>query len=182
VEGDAYVVEIGKVTRTLRKTMLKEGVYVPSFVMLGDTELIEEAADLLADKLRSHDFDIMVGPEAKVIPLLHALAVRLNQKRYVVCRKSVKAYMRDVLSVDVQSITTTSPQLLVLNGLDAERIRGRRVCVIDDVVSTGGSMRSVEKLVSMAGGTVDCRATVMKEGEWFTQPLVYVGYLPVWTS
>jgi adenine phosphoribosyltransferase len=182
LESVTYDVQIGRITRTLRKTKLKEGVYVPSFVMLGDTRLIEEAADLLAEKLSAYVFDIMVGPEAKVIPLLHALAVRLGQERYVVCRKSVKAYMRDVLSVEVQSITTVGHQVLVLNGLDAERIKGKRVCVIDDVVSTGGSMRSVEQLVSMAGGTVTCRATVMKEGEWFKDPLVYVGYLPVWTS
>jgi adenine phosphoribosyltransferase len=175
-------VQIGNATRVLRKTRLAEGVYVPSFVMLGDTRLVEESAGVLAEKLRAYDFNILVGPEAKVVPLLQSLASRLGHERYVVARKSIKAYMRDVLTVEATSVTTHGKQTLNLNGSDAELIKGKRVAVVDDVVATGGSLEAVEKLVEMAGGTVVLRVAVMKEGAWFTRPLVYIGYLPVWTS
>lgn len=177
-----YELEICGLRRTLPVVQVAPDIWIASFVMLGDTELVNTCARCLADKLQPYDFDIIAGPEAKAVPLLHALSTELNHPSYVVCRKSVKAYMRDPIKVEVQSITTRGTQTLVLDGPDAAKIKGKRVVIVDDVVSTGGSIQAVEELVKRAGATVVCRAAVLKEGYSYSGDLIYLQELPVFTT
>lgn len=177
-----YELRVAGLTRVLPVVQVGEDIWVASFVMLGDSRLVNACAAALADKLSAYDFDCLVGPEAKVLPLLHALATILGQDRYVVCRKSEKAYMRDALVVEAQSITTHGKQTLVLDGIDAERVRGKRVAVVDDVVSTGGSLFAVEELMRRAGAAIACRAAVLKEGSFYQGDLVYLADLPVFAA
>ena len=135
-----YELEVCGLKRRLPLIQVKPDLWIASFVMLGDTQLVNVCAGALAARLAGYDFDFLVGPEAKAVPLLHALSAILGHRQYIVCRKSVKSYMQDPLIVETQSITTEGVQTLVLDGVDAARLRGKRVAVVDDVVSTGGSI------------------------------------------
>ena len=152
--------------------------------MLGDTELIEKSAQAIFEHpmFPKYNIDVLVCPEAKAIPLAHALA-RLLQVNYIVARKSLKAYMSNPVTEKVKSITTKGEQLLVLDGPDVESIRGRNVCVVDDVVSTGGSLMSLENLLSRVGCKVICKtAVLLEEAGYNKDDLVYLARLPVFTS
>ena len=178
---ETYRLHLCGLTRDLPKIALGGGLTIASFVMLGDTELIEAAAagiaghpDFPADRI-----DFLLCPEAKAIPLAHAIA-RLLGKDYVVARKSVKAYMREPLIVEASSITTAEKQRLVLDGPDVGKLRGRRVAILDDVVSTGGSLRAVEELLSRVGCVIACRAAVLlEEAGYAGDDLIYLERLPV---
>lgn len=176
-----YELTVCGLKRTLPVIQVGPDLWIASFVMLGDTQLVNVCAGALASRLATYDFDMLVGPEAKAVPLLQSLSTLLGQDRYVVCRKSVKSYMRDPVVVEVQSITTKGVQTLVLDGPDAERIRGKRVVIVDDVVSTGGSMRAVENLMEKVGAKIVCRAAVLKEGSGFSGDLIYLEDLPIFT-
>lgn len=178
---EVYPLEICGLRRELPIVQVSPGLWIASFVMLGDVELVNACARAIAEKLAPLDFDFMVGPEAKVVPLLHSLATIMGQPRYVVCRKSLKAYMQDPLVAETQSITTSGKQRLVLDGIDVERLRGRKVAILDDVVSTGGSLKTVEELLEKADATIACRAAVLKEGDFYSGDLIYLKQLPVFT-
>lgn len=178
---DTYRLTVAGVTRYLPKVRVSETLSIASFVMLGDTELIEKTAHALYDHkdYPKYEIDILVCPEAKAIPLAHALA-HLTQVNYIVVRKSVKSYMQDPLVEQVRSITTKGTQDLVLNGPDVERIRGRQVCVVDDVVSTGGSIVGLERLLQKAGCRVITKvAVLLEEGGYTGEDLIYLERLPV---
>jgi len=178
---ETFTLKVGDVVRVLPIVPVSEKLSIASFVMLGDTALIEASAMALVAHARfPRDLiELLVCPEAKAIPLAHAIAVRLGLD-YVVLRKHVKAYMQDPLVEDVSSITTTGKQTLVLDGPDRRTIAGKRVCIIDDVVSTGGSLRSIEKLLEKAGCSVVCKASVLlEEGGYAGSDLVYLEKLPV---
>jgi adenine phosphoribosyltransferase len=150
---------------------------IASFVMLGDVELNYKCAKLLIDKIQSKGlldaFDMVVAIEAKGIALTHECARLLYLPYYVVIRKTVKKYMIEPITVPVESITSFGEQTIVLNGLDAERIRGNRVCIIEDVIATGGSIRAACKLIEKAGGEVTVIATVLLKGQFEDPRLVY---------
>jgi adenine phosphoribosyltransferase len=147
--------------------------------MLGDTELVEKSAAALYEKLPKYIIDILVCPEAKAIPLAQALA-SLLKVNYVVVRKSVKGYMNDPLVENTNSITTIEEQQLVLDGTDVQKISGRNVCIVDDVVSTGGSLKSIENLLGRTDCKIVCKAAVLLEDAGFDDPdLVYLERLPV---
>lgn len=177
----SYELTICGLKRKLPVIRIGPDLWIASFVMLGDAQLVNVCAGGLATRLAQYDFDLMVGPEAKVVPLLQSLATLLGHRRYVVCRKSVKAYMQSPLVVEVQSITTKGVQTLVLDGPDVARVKGKRVAIVDDVVSTGGSIEAVETLLKKAGAEIVCKAAVLKEGEQYTGDLIYLGTLPVFT-
>ncbi|MGE5484841.1 MAG: phosphoribosyltransferase family protein [Ignavibacteriales bacterium] len=176
-----YDIEVCGLKRRLPVIQVGDNLWIASFVMMGDAQLINVCAGGLAPKLAAADFDLMLGPEAKVVSLLQALATILGHKRYVVCRKSVKAYMQNPLVVEVESITTKGVQKLVLDGVDVERVKGKRIAIVDDVVSTGGTLDGVEELIRRAGGQVACRVAVVKEGDFFKEDLIYLEPLPVFT-
>ncbi|MBW1775628.1 MAG: adenine phosphoribosyltransferase [Deltaproteobacteria bacterium] len=156
---------------------------IASFVMLGDVELNHKCAKLLIDKIRSKGlleaFDMVVAIEAKGIALTHECAYILNLPYYVVIRKALKKYMVQPITVPVESITSFGEQTIVLNGLDAERIQGKRVCIIEDVIATGGSVRAACKLIKKAGGEVTVIATVLVKGGFDDPRLVYYHKPPI---
>jgi adenine phosphoribosyltransferase len=156
---------------------------IASFVMLGDVELNAKCAALLVEQIKSRDlldqFDILAAIEAKGIALAHECAHLLNYPYYVVIRKSLKKYMVSPVTVPVESITSFGEQTLVLNGLDAERIRGKRVCIIEDVIATGGSVRAACKLIEKAGGEVTVIATMLLKGDFEDSRLLFYHSPPI---
>lgn len=167
--------------RELPVVEVATGLWIASFVMLGDVNLVNACAAALAERLKDREFDLLVGPEAKVVPLLQALATVMGHDRYVVCRKSQKSYMKSPLVVNAESITTSGVQTLVLDDPDARLLRGKRVAIVDDVVSTGGSLKAMRELMEIAGAKVACEAAVLKEGTFYSGDLIYLADLPVFT-
>lgn len=175
--AEYYKMEIAGLKRELRKCPLNDKTDIAAFVMFSDVEVTVEAAKLLLDK--APDFDILLTAESKGIPLAYEMA-RQSGKTYVVARKSVKLYMQDVLSVKVKSITTASEQTLFLDGDKAALLRGKRVMLVDDVISTGESLQALEQLVSAAGGEIAGKAAVLAEGEAANrQDILFLEPLPL---
>lgn len=181
--NEYYKLEICGIVRNLKKIQVAPNLVIASFVMLGDTQLIEKCADELFDKMKSiKEIDMLVCPEAKGIPLTHALAVRLGVD-YVVARKSVKGYMENPITSEVKSITTNEKQIIVIDETDAAKLEGKRVCIVDDVVSTGGSLRSLEDVLGKTGCTVISKAAVLlEEGGYSGEDLIYLQKLPVFSA
>jgi adenine phosphoribosyltransferase len=177
----SYTIDIGGVVRELPLVKVSEDLWIASNadLILGDIEFIQAAAELMLDKVRRYDPEILVTPEAKAIAFAYELAKKLGHKRLVIARKSLKAYMTDYLIEECSSITTKAEQVLILVKEDVDRIRGKRVCLIDDVVSTGGTITALERLVERAGGIVVCRAAIWIEGPWYEGDLIYLDELPV---
>lgn len=160
---DYYTLKIGDLERKLPIIKLSEDLSIASFVILGDTEIVEKTAPLIAEKLPKIDY--IVTAEAKGVPLAYEISKILNLKSYIVARKSVKAYMKDVIEAEVNSITTTNPQKMYLNGEDAEKIKGKNIALVDDVISTGESLSTIEYLVKKVGGNVVAKAAILAEGD-----------------
>ncbi len=157
-----YTLTVAGCKRELPICQINEKVKIAAFIMLGDIELtIKTAKELLK---RCPDYDVLITAEAKGIPLCYEMA-RETGKRYVVARKSVKLYMHNPVHVEVKSITTAQLQNLYLSESDFECIKGKRVLIVDDVVSTGESLTAIETLVNKAGGEVVGKAAVLAEGE-----------------
>ena len=158
-----YELHVGNVTRHLPVMNISDDLAIASFVMLGDVELVEESAKLLAERLPEVDY--IVTAEAKGIPLVQEMARVMGMKRYVVARKSIKAYMENIISCSVQSITTQKLQTLYLDGKEAELLRGKKIALVDDVISTGESLRALETLAEQCGAEIVVRAAVLAEGD-----------------
>lgn len=159
----SYTLNVAGLTRELPIIKLTDELSIASFVILGDTELVEKTAKILADRLPK--VDVLVTAEAKGIPLTYEISKLLNLKSYIVARKSVKAYMDSPIEVSVNSITTTNAQKLFLNSVDAEFIKGKNVALIDDVISTGQSLNALEELVKKAGANIVAKAAILTEGD-----------------
>jgi len=152
-------------------------------LILGDVEFISRASRLLAERVAKTKADVVVTAEAKSIALAYGLSKELGHPRFVVARKSFKSYMSERLTQPVKSITTSSEQVLILTKRDAAYVKDKRACVLDDVVSTGGTLRALEALVRKAGGVVGCRAALWKEGPWYREKrLVFVSTLPIFVD
>ena len=158
-----YRIKVAGLERDLPLCPISDSLYIGAFVLFGDVELTEKCAEALAARAPEHD--VMITAESKGIPLIHAMARVLGENRYVLARKSVKLYMKDVLKCVTKSITTDSEQVLYIDGSDAEFMKGKRVLIVDDVISTGGSLQSLENLVEQAGGTIVGKMTILAEGE-----------------
>jgi len=183
-----YEIEIAGLRRRLPVVEVSEGVRIASNarLVLGDIEFCEKVAEELAKRMGR--VDVIVCPESKAICLGAFLCRRAGVKEMVIARKSIKAYMQEPISVRVRSITTKGEQLLVLDSHDVRRIRGKRVALFDDVISTGGTMKGLLELVEKAGGKVKRIVTVWLEGPWpwkefgeyiKSGKLVYLDTLPV---
>ncbi len=159
-------------------TLAGTGKRIASFVMLGDVELNEKCAEMLVERFKAEGllrkFDLLVALEAKGIALVHETARQLGHPFFVVVRKTVKKYMIKPLMVPVTSITTTGDQTLVLDGRDADRIKGHRVCLIEDVIATGGSVLAACDLIQYAGAEVTVIATVLLKGDFHDPRLIYL--------
>jgi adenine phosphoribosyltransferase len=178
-QNDTYPIEVAGVRRDLRLFAIKPGVRIAILNILGDTELVQAVSKALADKLRGADIDVLVTPEAKSIPLAHGLAVELGLP-YVVLRKTFKPYMGDALKSETLSITTGAAQTLFLDEKDRALIKGRRVALIDDVISTGSTLQGMRLIMEKAGATVTTEAAIFTEGDraaWSN--IVALGHLPV---
>ena len=158
-----YTLHVAGLTRELPIIKLSYDLSIASFVILGDTEIVRKTAPIIAKKLPEVDF--IVTAEAKGIPLAYEISKVLNLNEYVVARKSVKAYMEESIEVEVNSITTTNSQKLYLNNQDAKKIKGKRIALVDDVISTGQSLKALERLVEKAGGKVLAKAAILAEGD-----------------
>lgn len=148
--------------RELALCPISDKMDIAAFIMFGDVELTEKAATELLKKCPPHD--IIVTAEAKGIPLAYEMA-RQGCRKYFVARKATKLYMRNPLKVEVRSITTDRLQHLYLSEEEVEDIRGKRILIADDVISTGESLMAVEKLITEAGGKIVGRAAVLAEGD-----------------
>ena len=158
-----YTLHVAGLTRELPIIKLSYDLSIASFVILGDTEIVKKTAPMIAKKLPEVDF--VVTAEAKGIPLAYEISKILNLDEYIVARKSVKAYMEEAIEVELHSITTTNSQKLYLNNQDANKIKGKRVALIDDVISTGQSLKALERLVEKAGANVVAKAAILAEGD-----------------
>lgn len=158
-----YEMDIAGLQRELPLCRVTDDLYIGAFVMFGDVELtVHCAAELLK---RAPEYDYIIAPEAKAIPLLYEMARQSGAEKYFLARKGAKAYMTGVFEVEVRSITTMHIQKLVIDTADAELMRGKRILIIDDVISTGESLHAVEELVKKAGGIIAGKMAVLAEGD-----------------
>jgi len=175
-----YTLNFFGLKRKLPLVRLTPKIKIASISLLGDTELTEKAADELAKKLKKFQFDYLVGPEVKVVPLLYALSQKLGQKRYVVCRKSIKGYMTSPQVLKISSGNRLN--MLVLDGPDAQLVKGKKVAIIDDVVSSGVTLINLEKLLNQVGAKIVVTATIFKQGGQYQGDLIYLASLPIFSS
>ena len=159
-----YSMEIAGLQRELPICKITDDLYIGAFICFGDAELTVACARELLKLVPAEDYDYLFTAEAKSIPLIHEMARQSGAKKYFIARKGPKAYMPDPIHVEDQSITTAGVQKLYLGRDDAELIRGKRILIIDDVISTGGSVLAMEALVAQAGGTVTGKIAVLAEG------------------
>lgn len=158
-----YEMKVAGLTRSLPLCPISDTLMIGAFVIFGDVELTCACArDLL--KI-APEFDYMVAPEAKAIPLVHEMARQSGRNEYFLVRKKKKAYMNGVFEAVDRSITTEGEQKLYMDGADAARIKGKRILILDDVISTGGSLAAVESLVEQAEGQVVGRMAILAEGD-----------------
>lgn len=160
-----YNLEVAGLQRDLKVCRVSDDLYIAAFLMLGDVELCTECAAEMLKLVEPGSYDCLFTAEAKSIPLIHEMARQSGVNKYVVARKRLKAYMTDPICVEDESITTAGKQSLFLSSEEAEYLCGKRVLILDDVISTGGSLRALEKLVELAGGIVADRMAVLAEGD-----------------
>ena len=173
-----YKINVAGVERDLPLCPISDELNIAAFVLFGDVELTERSAEALCRLAPEHD--VMITAESKGIPLIHAMSRINGENRYVLARKSVKLYMRNVVKCETQSITTAASQTLYIDGDDAEYMRGKRVLIVDDVISTGGSLASLENLVRQSGGEIVGKMAILAEGDAIDRKdIIYLAPLPL---
>ena len=176
-----HTMTIAGLQRDLPICRVTDDLYIGAFVIFGDVELTCACAKALLE--RAPKYDYMITAEAKGIPLIHEMARQSGQNKYFLARKGPKLYMRDILDVAVHSITTAKEQHLYLDGADAAMMKGKKILVVDDVISTGESLTAIEKLVEAAGGIVAGRMAILAEGDAQKRDdIVYLEKLPVFND
>ena len=158
-----YDITVAGVKRSLPVVPISDTLSIASFVIFGDTDVVEPCARELAKKLPPVDY--LITAEAKSIPLIHEMARQSGRNDYFLVRKAPKLYMNGVFEVEDRSITTQGVQKLYMDGADAKKMNGKRILILDDVISTGGSLAAVENLVNQAGGIVVGRMAILAEGD-----------------
>lgn len=177
-----YSIEIAGVKRDLRLFEIKPGLKIAILNILGDTELVQACARGLAEKVKGVDYDIIVTAEAKSIPIAHALSVE-TKKPYIVLRKTYKPYMGDALKAETLSITTGQPQVLILDEKDRELIQGKKVLIVDDVISTGSTLQGMRMILDKANASVAGEAAILTEGDRAQWMHIHsLGHLPLFTD
>ena len=176
-----YEIDIAGLKRDLPICKVTDDLYIGAFVIFGDVELtVHCAAELLK---RAPEYDYLIAPEAKAIPLLYEMARQSGAEKYFLARKKAKAYMQGVLTVNVQSITTQGVQTLVLDAEDAKELNGKRVLILDDVISTGESLRAMEELCRQVGAIVVGKMAVLAEGDAINRDdIIVLGQLPLFNA
>ena len=175
--SDFYTMKIAGLERNLRKFPVSDKLEIAAFILFGDTEITVASATELLKKVP--EFDVIVTPEAKSIPLAYEMS-RQSGKTYIVARKGVKVYMGDAISVSVNSITTQKEQTLYLGEDEVALIKDKKVLIVDDVISTGESLQAVRQLVSAAGGIEAASCAVLAEGDATTRDdIIFLEELPL---
>ena len=180
-DGRVYTVEIDGLKRELPLFEVAPNVKIALFNMLGDTEVVEASASALAKQMLQNA-DVMIVPEVKAVPLGHALSVRTGIP-YVVVRKIRKPYMLNCLEAEVVTITTGAPQTLYLDGKDLHLVQARNVVLVDDVISTGSTIRAMRLLMERAQANIVAEMAVFTEGDeddW--AEVTSLGHLPIFTD
>ena len=173
-----YRMKVAGLERDLPICPVNESLYIAGFVIFGDQELTVACARNLLE--RAPEYDYIITAEAKGIPLAHEMARQHGDAKYILARKGPKLYMRDIFSVSVNSITTAKEQKLYLDGADAALMKGKRILLVDDVISTGESLKALEALVEKAGGIICGRMAILAEGDaQEREDLVYLEKLPL---
>ena len=173
-----YKMNVAGIERDLPLCPINDNLYIGAFILFGDVELTEKCAEALYAKAPEHD--VMITAESKGIPLIHAMCRYSGKNRYVLARKSIKLYMSNVVSCATKSITTGDVQTLYIDGADAEYMKGKRVLIVDDVISTGGSLMSLENLVRQAGGEIVGKMAILAEGDAIGRTdITYLAPLPL---
>ena len=173
-----YRMKVAGLDRDLPICPVNENLYIAGFVIFGDQELTVACARELLE--RAPEYDYIITAEAKGIPLAHEMVRQAGDSKYILARKGPKLYMRDIFSVTVNSITTAKEQKLYLDGADAALMQGKRILIVDDVISTGESLKALEALVEKAGGIICGRMAILAEGDAQERPdLIYLEKLPL---
>jgi adenine phosphoribosyltransferase len=182
MKQETYSINIAGIKRDLPLFQIAPGLRIAILNILGDTELVQACGKALAEKVASLDFDIIVTAEAKSIPIAHSLSVE-TKKPYVVLRKAYKPYMGNVIKAETLSITTGQPQTLILDEKDTSLVQGKKVIILDDVISTGSTLQGMRMIMDKAGASVVKEVAILTEGEkskWLH--IVSLGHLPVFTD
>lgn len=178
-----YPITVAGLQRELPICKVTDDLYIGAFICFGDAELTVACAREMLKLMPQDSYDYLLTAEAKSIPLIHEMARQSGATKYFIARKGSKAYMPDPIHVEDKSITTAGVQKLYLGRDDADLIRGKRIVLMDDVISTGGSLHAMEELVKMAGGTVVDRIAVLAEGGAADrEDIKYLGVLPVFNA
>ena len=173
-----YKIKVAGLERELPLCKVNDELYIGAFVIFGDVELTCSCARELLKVAPPHD--ITITAESKGIPLLFEMARQSGENKYLIARKAPKLYMKDIFSTEVHSISTAKKQTLYIDGEDAKLMNGKRVLIIDDVISTGESLRAVEKLVRQAGGNVVGKMAILAEGDaQYRDDIIYLEKLPL---
>ena len=176
-----YRMNIAKLDRDLPLCPISDSLMIGAFVIFGDPELTTACAEELLKIAPEHDY--IISAEAKGIPLVHEMARLEGNKKYFLARKAPKLYMTGVFEASVRSITTAKEQKLYLDTADAEIMKGKRILIVDDVISTGESLKAIENLVEKAGGIICGKMTVLAEGDAQDRDdLIYLEKLPLFDS
>lgn len=176
-----YSMKVAGLSRNLPMFQVNDEICIAAFIMFGDVELTVECAKALLKKIPEHD--IMITAEAKSIPLIHEMARQSGVNDYVIARKKPKVYMSDIIETKVNSITTKSEQKLYLGKEDADKLRGKRVLIVDDVISTGESLAALEMLVNTVGGNIVGKAAALAEGSAAERSdIIYLEKLPLFDA
>jgi len=181
MEQKYYKMNIAGLDRALPLCPLNDKLMIAGFVIFGDPELTTACAKELLE--RAPEYDYLISAEAKGIPLVHEMARLAGNQKYFLARKAPKLYMTGVFESVVKSITTEKVQKLYLDVADAEMMKGKKILIVDDVISTGESLRAVEELVRLAGGDICGRMAILAEGDAAKRDdLIYLEELPLFTS
>jgi len=176
-----YPMQIAGLKRELPLCRVTDDLYIGAFVIFGDVELTVACARELLK--RAPEYDVLITAESKGIPLAYEMARQAGTNRYLLARKAPKLYMKNVFTVKVNSITTDHEQTLCLDGDDAEYMKGKRVLIVDDVISTGESLNALEELVRQAGGNIVGRMAILAEGEATERDdIIYLEKLPLFNA
>ena len=179
---ESHSIEIAGLKRELPLFEIKAGLKIAVLNILGDTELVEASAQALSKKLEILEYDVLVTPEAKSIPIAHALSV-VTGKPYAVLRKNYKLYMGKATITETLSITTGEPQTLILDEKDAQLIKNKKVVIIDDVISTGSTLKGINELMEKAKAKVVAEVAILTEGsleDW--KDIISLGHIPLFTE
>ena len=160
-----YSMTVAGLQRELPICKVTDDLYIGAFICFGDAELTEACGRELLKLLEPGSYDYLFTAEAKSIPLIHEMARQSGAKKYFIARKGPKAYMPDPIHVEDQSITTAGKRTLVIDKKDLDYMNGKRILVVDDVISTGGSLHALDALAARSSGTIVAQAAVLAEGD-----------------